>query len=176
MSTQKLTILSLGSNLGDRHQHLKDAVLALREEPGITLFGYSHIYETAPVGNVEQDSFLNACVAILSDLEPLELLHTTQRLEINLGRDRSENAIHWGPRTIDIDLISMQGVKVETPELTLPHAEAANRAFVLVPMADMMGEDFPFQGVPLKERLIGLLEQGAEELVRLTDYWWDEAL
>ncbi|KUK08535.1 MAG: 7, 8-dihydro-6-hydroxymethylpterin-pyrophosphokinase, partial [Caldanaerobacter subterraneus] len=92
--------LSLGSNLGDREKYLKEAVKRLKSNKNIVLKKLSPIYETKPVGYLEQDNFLNAAILIETDLTPYELLDVTTSIEAELKRERT---IKWGPRTIDID-------------------------------------------------------------------------
>lgn len=126
--------LALGSNLGDRVDLLKKAVQLLSEEEKINVLAQSDIYETEPYGDVPQDNYLNAVVKIETTLAPIELLDTTQKIELELGRER---LIRWGPRTIDIDLILMDGVTYQDERLTIPHIEVAKRSFVLIPLKDV---------------------------------------
>ena len=127
-------VLSLGGNLGDRLRCLRDALAALRALPGLTLTGVSGVYETEPVGLVEQPDFLNVVVLGVSTLTPGALLAQTQAIEAALGRVRT---IPGGPRTIDIDLIQA-GEAISTDDrLTLPHPRAHERAFVLVPWLEL---------------------------------------
>lgn len=126
--------LSLGSNLGDRTSALQAAVRALAAEDAVTLLSYSHCYETEPIGIKDQPPFLNMAVEIETDLDPLELLKTVKAIEQRTGRNKSTR---WGPREIDIDII-LWGERVFSSErLTLPHKEFRQRAFVLVPMAEI---------------------------------------
>jgi 2-amino-4-hydroxy-6-hydroxymethyldihydropteridine diphosphokinase len=122
-------LLGLGSNLGDRKQFLRDAVAGLGE-----LTAKSQLYETKPVGGPEQGPYLNLVVAIETDLSPRELLDLCQSLERQAGRVRR---IRWGPRTLDVDILWMDGVSVDEPDLTVPHPRMRERAFVMVPLADV---------------------------------------
>ena len=125
-------VLSLGSNLGDRLGHLRAAVAALRATPGLTVTAISGVYETTPVGYVEQPDFLNIVVLGESELAPDELLARTQAIEAALGRVRTIR-----PRTIDIDLVAVDEIVADADRLTLPHPRAHGRAFVLVPWLEI---------------------------------------
>jgi 2-amino-4-hydroxy-6-hydroxymethyldihydropteridine diphosphokinase len=127
-------LLSLGSNLGDREAALEQAVAALDAEAGVRVCMRSQMYETAPVGGVEQPPFLNMALGVETTLAPLALLARVKALEVRLGRVPSE---HWGPRAIDIDLILWGDLQYADRVLTLPHPEFRKRAFVLRPLADI---------------------------------------
>ena len=126
--------LSLGANLGDREATIREALRRLGAEKEITLLAVSSLYETAPWGKTDQPAFLNAAAKINTPLTPLDLLALTQRLEADLGRVRHEK---WGPRTIDIDLLFAPGLASDTEVLRLPHPYLTERAFVLVPLAEI---------------------------------------
>ena len=126
--------LSLGSNLGDRESALQDAVRALAQVDGVIVTAHSHCYETEPIGIKDQPPFLNMAVEIETALAPLELLKTVKSIEKQLGRKKT---IHWGPREIDIDIILWGQEVFNSERLTLPHKEFRDRAFVLVPMAEI---------------------------------------
>lgn len=126
--------LALGSNLGNRLSLLKKAVILLSQENAIEVLKQSKIYETEPYGDVPQDNYLNAVIKIETSLSPIDLLNTTQKIELELGRER---LIRWGPRTIDIDLILMEGVTYQDERLTIPHIEIVKRSFVLIPLKDV---------------------------------------
>lgn len=128
--------LSLGSNLGDRNANLQGAMKEL-EETGVQIAAVSQIYVTEPWGGVEQPEFWNLAVEIETTLDPLELLKICQDIELSLGRERS---IHWGPRTIDIDILLYDNRVSNTPELTLPHPHMEKRAFVLSPLREIAPE------------------------------------
>ncbi|GAA1636617.1 hypothetical protein GCM10009700_24470 [Brevibacterium sanguinis] len=133
--------LSLGANLGDAAATLDDAVAALDRHPAITVAARSSLYRTAPWGGVEQNDFLNLGVLIETALPVDQLLGVAQGIEVAAGRTRE---LRWGPRTLDIDLISVTTeageVRSATPTLTLPHPRAHERAFVLVPWAELAPE------------------------------------
>lgn len=132
--------IALGSNMGDREANLMSAIEALDAEPGIRVTGVSGIYETDPVGYTDQPAFLNMAVAVRTELAPLELLRTQLRLESGLGRIRQ---VRWGPRTIDLDLLLYDNVRMDQEELTLPHPRMMERAFVLVPLHDVISSSHP---------------------------------
>ena len=135
MSTTTSTVyLSLGANLDDPVAMLRQAVESLDRLDGVQVLRRSKIYETAPWGLIEQPNFFNIVVEIETDLAPLELLHAVKALETRLGRKPSRR---WGPRCIDIDLILWGASVVRGSELTLPHKRFRERAFVLVPLAEI---------------------------------------
>ena len=125
--------LALGSNLGDRLETLQRAVELLRARPGIDVIRSSRVYETEPVGP-PQPAYLNAVVEVRTDLEPHELLKETQAVEDELGRVRAER---WGPRTIDIDVLTFDERVIDEPDLVVPHALMHERGFVLVPLGEL---------------------------------------
>jgi 2-amino-4-hydroxy-6-hydroxymethyldihydropteridine diphosphokinase len=124
----------LGSNIGDRIGLLSQALARLFAGPEIRFVACSSIYRTPPWGPVPQPWFANLCTIGESDLAPLELLARCKAIEAELGRVPGER---WGPRAIDIDLLYRDGETVALPGLTLPHPELLNRAFVLVPLAEV---------------------------------------
>jgi 2-amino-4-hydroxy-6-hydroxymethyldihydropteridine diphosphokinase len=125
--------LSLGSNLGDKRGNIAKALSAL-DEGGARIMARSADYRTEPWGPIAQDWFVNACALAETDLAPNDLLALCLRVERELGRIRE---VKWGPRVIDIDILTYDDVEVTTPSLTLPHTFAAERAFVLVPLAEI---------------------------------------
>jgi dihydroneopterin aldolase/2-amino-4-hydroxy-6-hydroxymethyldihydropteridine diphosphokinase len=126
-------VLALGSNLGDRLAHLQAAVTLLAPT-GVR--AVSPVYETDPVGGPEQEPYLNAVVLVdtPAPADPFALRRFTAAIEASRGRERG---VRWGPRTLDVDLIDVAGLLLDSPELTLPHPRAAQRAFVLVPWLDV---------------------------------------
>jgi 2-amino-4-hydroxy-6-hydroxymethyldihydropteridine diphosphokinase len=147
--------IGLGSNLGDRMATLRSAVQRLQTLGRIT--GVSSLYETEPVGYLEQPAFLNAVVALETALAPVDLLRALLGIERELGRTRSfPNA----PRALDLDLLLVDDVTLETAELTLPHPRLHDRAFVLVPLADLAPEMVhPQSGQTVWEMLRALRDQ-----------------
>ena len=122
-------LLSLGSNLGDRRAHLLQAVDTLPDVVAV-----SPVYETDPVGGPEQGSFLNIVVQLDTTLTPQELLGLCHRIEANAERVREER---WGPRTLDLDIIWIDGVEMASDRLTIPHPRWKERRFVLAPLRDL---------------------------------------
>ena len=128
-------VIGLGANLGDRLASMRQAEARIAEVA--TVRARSRVYETAPVGLVEQPPFLNAAIAVESALSPLALLDALLAIERSLGRDRSEDAVRWGPRTMDLDLLLYGDLIVEEPDLVVPHPELIRRSFVLVPLVEL---------------------------------------
>jgi len=129
-------LLSLGSNIYDRAANIAEAVRRLNDEMGVSVMALSPLYRTAPVGPVAQDDFINGAVRIETTLEAKELMRRCLSIEASMGRDRV-NGLRWGPRIIDIDIILYDDLKIESEALTLPHPRFRERAFVLVPLADI---------------------------------------
>lgn len=128
--------VALGSNLGDRVTNLRLAVQRLAAHPKVRVRRASRLFETPAIGP-PQGPYLNAVLAIETDLAPEELLALCQGIEAAGRRQRS---VHWGPRTIDLDLVDVGGLVLTTSALRLPHPELANRPFVLAPLADVAPE------------------------------------
>jgi dihydropteroate synthase len=151
-------VLALGGNVGDKAKSLRSALRAIASEPGIELTGVSRLYRTAPWGKTDQDWFVNACALGLTGLKPEALLERVKRLEVELGREPRER---WGPRVIDIDLIAYDDVILQTERLTLPHPELFNRAFVLMPLAEI-APDLVIAGVRVGDAAARLGAEAAE--------------
>ena len=130
-------VLALGGNVGDKAAALRRALRALGDAPDIELAAVSRFYRTPPWGKTDQDWFVNACALALTTLAPEALLDRVKQLEVELGRVPSER---WGPRVIDIDIIAYDDVGLSTGRLALPHPELFNRAFVLLPLAEIAPE------------------------------------
>jgi dihydropteroate synthase len=130
-------VFALGGNVGDKAGTMRRALRALGSEPGIELTAVSRLYRTAPWGKTDQDWFVNACALARTDLAPAAVLDRVKALEVQLGRQPGER---WGPRVIDIDIIDYDDLALRGPRLTLPHPEVFNRAFVLVPLAEIAPE------------------------------------
>ena len=132
-----IAYLSLGSNMGDRIGNLSWAVSLLDcPEKGIFVELVSPVFETKPVGYTEQDDFLNICLKVITDLDPLDLLSECQKIEKELHRER---LIHWGPRTIDVDILTYDDISMDTERLTIPHPRMEERGFVQVPLLFLEG-------------------------------------
>lgn len=128
--------VALGSNLGDRRANLQEAITRL-EQAGIKIERTSTFLETEPYGVTDQPAFVNAVLAVATELEPLELLRKLLAIELEMGRVRKR---HWGERNIDLDLLLYEDVVMTSKELTVPHPDMQNRAFVLVPLAEIAPE------------------------------------
>ena len=126
--------LSIGTNIGDRKRNLQDAVRLLTENADVKVISVSSIYETAPVGYLDQDAFLNIAVYVQTSKSADEMLIICQSIENELGRVRK---IRWGPRIIDLDILLYNHENIESEHLIIPHARMYERAFVLVPLMEI---------------------------------------
>jgi 2-amino-4-hydroxy-6-hydroxymethyldihydropteridine diphosphokinase len=139
------TFVALGGNLGDVRATLRRAIDALGALPRTRLLAHSRFYRTPPWGLREQPPFLNAVAELDTGLAPRELLDAL--LDIERGAGRIRDGERWGPRTLDLDLLYMDGVVLHDERLTLPHPRMAERAFVLLPLAELAPDlDLPGQG------------------------------
>lgn len=129
-----LAYVALGSNLGDPRQQVLDAMEALARLPDTCLLKRSHLYRTPPWGVLEQPPFINAAVQLDTTLSPHGLLDALIEIEQAAGRVRAQRN---GPRTLDLDLLHVDGVQLDDERLTLPHPRMAERAFVLLPLHDL---------------------------------------
>lgn len=151
-------ILSLGSNMGDKKTALENAVVKLKEKAEILRL--SPIFETAPWGNTNQDSFYNMCAEIEYNGTPFELLNIIHKIEADLGRIRD---VHWGPRTVDIDIILWENTEIKEADLIIPHKFWMQRAFVIAPMMSLFpslnayGYDFTSAVYVLREEVMEIL-------------------
>ena len=125
--------LALGSNLGDRLEHLRAAVRKLDATEGVDVVRSSRVYETEPVGP-PQPAYLNAVIQVDTTLSPRELLESALGVEDSLGRVRAER---WGPRTIDVDILVYDERTVDEPDLVIPHPRMHERGFVLIPLSEL---------------------------------------
>jgi 2-amino-4-hydroxy-6-hydroxymethyldihydropteridine diphosphokinase len=126
--------LGLGGNVGDPAQTLRDALDALQSRGIADIAVSSSLYRTAPWGGVPQPDYANACAIGRTDLPPFDLLDAIKRLERDLGR---VDTVRWGPRVIDIDILYYGDVRLQDERLVIPHRELLNRAFVLIPLAEI---------------------------------------
>lgn len=127
--------LGLGSNLGDRLAYLRDAVDSLADVVAV-----SSVYETDPVGGPDQDAYLNIVVELDTELTARQLMSVGQRLQAAAERVQTER---WGPRTLDVDVLWIDGVTVDEPDLQVPHPRMFERRFVLAPLAELAPELVP---------------------------------
>lgn len=163
----KTAYLSLGSNVGDRFQNLREATARLREVGDV--LAVSPLYETEPVEFTEQAWFLNCAVALNTDLEPRELMARLLGIEREMGRERT---VKKGPRTIDIDVLLFGDEVISTPELTVPHPAMHQRRFVLEPLAEIApGVRHPVLKKSVSELLSGL-PAGDAVVKRLQNAHW----
>lgn len=146
--------LGLGSNVGDRRQHLRDAIAALPEH-GVMVDAVSSAYETEPVGEVlDQPDFLNAAVRIRTELDPEPLLEICKAIEVEQGRMLA--ASRHSPRPLDVDLLLLGEVELESERLAIPHAEVTSRRFVLMPLLELDPDLTLPDGTGLAEALAAL--------------------
>lgn len=136
MSIEHRAAIGLGSNLGDSETTLNDALSKLDFISGIRVEARSHLYQTAPIGPPQPD-YLNACAILSTSLDPVTLLHTLLKIEQQFGRVRRER---WGARTLDIDLLLYDNLILTLPNLQIPHPRMTDRAFVLIPLAEIASD------------------------------------
>lgn len=128
--------LGLGSNVGDRAANIRTAYDLIHRTIG-KVAKFSHVYETEPWGNTEQESFFNQVIMINTTLDPRELLEAITKIEREMGRTRKEKQTKWGPRIIDIDILFYGKRIIRDKGLDIPHPELHKRAFVLVPLLEI---------------------------------------
>lgn len=126
--------LGLGSNIGDKSANIDRAIALLTADGRVKLVSRSRDYRSAPWGVADQDWFVNACVTVQTDLKARELLALCQTVETEMGRVRNQK---WGPRLIDVDILTYRGETISEPDLVVPHPQIAARAFVLIPLKDV---------------------------------------
>lgn len=150
--------LSCGSNIGDRKAHLDGAVKALRADAKCRVMRVSDWLVTAPYGGVEQDDFLNGAIELETLYTPEMLLGKLHEIENLHGRERK---IHWGPRTLDLDILLYEDCIMYTDELIIPHADMQNRYFVLKPLAQIA----PYEQHPLLGQSIGQMYEAFRKTI-----------
>ena len=155
--------LSLGSNIGNRQEYIESAIELVGKTEGIKILKKSGLYETSPVGYVEQDLFLNTVIKIETDFSEREILKIINKIENELDRKRE---IRWGPRTIDIDILIFSDKKINETDLIIPHKEMLNRLFVLVPLIEIYDGEY-FEKEEIIERIGELVEVGNQKIEKL---------
>ena len=158
--TRHSVYLSLGSNLGDRQAYLRQGIEELDALDSCKVCEQSQIIETEPYGKVVQDNFLNCVIRIDTVLNPGQLLEALHTIEAHAGRTRE---VHWGPRTLDMDILFYDHMTMNTAELTIPHADLHNRGFVLKPLCEIA----PWYQHPVLHQTV---QQLCDQLVK--DYDW----
>jgi 2-amino-4-hydroxy-6-hydroxymethyldihydropteridine diphosphokinase len=154
--------LALGGNVGDVRWTFARALTRLCDGEAVRLLARSSDYRTPPWGVTDQPAFVNAVIAVETSLSPHELLARALDCEHALGRDRAHER-RWGPRPIDIDILAYDAVELHDPDLTLPHPHLFERAFVLVPLAEI-ALDRMIAGVPVRDALARVDASGIEKL------------
>ncbi|AZQ69351.1 2-amino-4-hydroxy-6-hydroxymethyldihydropteridine diphosphokinase [Silicimonas algicola] len=134
---QRTVGFALGSNVGEKSSQIRAALAFLEAVEGMEIQKVSSFYKTAPWGKEDQDWFVNACAVGQTSLTPHQALRAAKEIEVQLGRTPGER---WGPRLIDVDLLFLGEEEFASPALTLPHPEMFNRAFVMVPLAEIAGD------------------------------------
>jgi 2-amino-4-hydroxy-6-hydroxymethyldihydropteridine diphosphokinase len=155
-------LVALGGNVGDVRHTLDRAIAEFCDGVAVTLIARSSDYRTPPWGVEDQPSFVNCAIAVETALAPHDLLARAQDVERAFGRERARER-RWGPRTLDIDLIAYGDVALDTPDLTLPHPRLFERAFVLVPLAEIV-PDRVIAGTRIRDALAKLDQTGIEKL------------
>jgi len=155
-------LIALGGNVGDVRATFQKAIANICGMTQGVLLARSSDYATPPWGDEQQARFINACIEIDTSLDPHALLFALQKIETKFGRDRAKER-RWGPRTLDLDLIAYDDVSMQKPELTLPHPRLFERAFVLVPLAEI-SPDRMIGGRSIASALAGLSTEGIERL------------
>jgi 2-amino-4-hydroxy-6-hydroxymethyldihydropteridine diphosphokinase len=153
--------LGLGSNVGERRSFCRRAVAELEATEGIQVVSCSSLYETAPVGGPPQRSFVNLVCEVVTELDPRVLLERCKAIEHRLGREPTE--MRWGPRVVDIDILTFGDEKINEPDLEIPHPRLSERRFVLIPLLEIA----PDAADPWGQRYSDWLEDADGEVVRL---------
>lgn len=151
---ENTAFIALGSNIENRYDNIARAIKRLTGYSGVQLVNYSSIYETDPIGYEDQDLFLNMVIEIQTAFSPMELLELCLKIELELGRKRE---IKWGPRTIDLDILTFNQENIESEKLIVPHPRMLERAFVIIPLLEI------YQDKKCSE-INNLLEASLEEL------------
>ena len=155
-------LVALGGNVGDVRDTLDRAIAAFCDDEEVCLLARSSDYRTPPWGVTDQPPFVNLCIAVETGLTPHALLARAQAVERALGRERRKER-RWGPRPIDIDLLAYDDLALDSPDLTLPHPRLFERAFVLVPLAEIAAERM-IGGIKVSDALARIDRTGIELL------------
>ena len=145
------SFIGVGSNVGDRIQFCRTAVDALNSASGVEVTGTSSLYETSPIGGPPQRSYVNLVVRIRTSLDHRALLDLCQGIEARLGRETSD--IRWGPRVVDLDILTFDDEKISEPDLEIPHARLTQRRFALIPLLEIDPAASDPWGTPYSEAL-----------------------
>eukprot|EP00919_Chromeraceae_sp_WS-2016_P009720 GHVR01022907.1.p2 GENE.GHVR01022907.1~~GHVR01022907.1.p2 ORF type:complete len:178 (+),score=31.27 GHVR01022907.1:493-1026(+) len=157
----EIVYIAVGANLGDREATFAAVIRALEEESEWLILAASSVYETPPLGPAGQAAYLNAVLALRTWLSPIDLLRRLQAIENVLGRDRGPDAIRWGPRVIDLDVLFYGDRCIDVPDLVVPHPAAHERAFVMTPLAELAPAlRHPVLGVAIRDIADGLADRG----------------
>ena len=155
--------IALGSNMGDKKAYLDQAVAMLKEDPDCKVIQVSRYLTTKPYGGVEQDDFLNGALELHTLLSPEELLDLLHEIEQKAHRER---LVHWGPRTLDLDILLYDDLVLDTPDLHIPHAEMHLRDFVLIPMAEIAPwKRHPLTGLTVEQMRNNLAKQTPDHIL-----------
>lgn len=152
--------LGLGSNIGDKAANIARAIQLLTKDGAIKLVKRSRDYRSPPWGIVEQEPFVNACISVATKLTPHNLLARCQHVENDMGRVRHQK---WGPRIIDVDVLTYRDQQLHEPDLIVPHPYIAERAFVLLPLREI-APDLVIAGAPLDELIAKIDSTGVAPL------------
>ena len=147
--------ISFGSNLGDKEKYIKDAINELESREDSVVERVSSFYKTVPYGNVAQKDFVNGCLKLVTLLQPRELLDVLNDIEKNAGRTRE---VHWGPRTLDLDIIFYDDLIIEEEDFCVPHVDMHNRKFVLEPLHEIA----PYKHHPCSKKTVRQMLQELE--------------
>ncbi len=160
-------LIALGGNVGDVRATFKKAIANVCGMAQAVLLARSSDYATPPWGEANQARFVNACIEIETSLDPHALLFTLHKIEKQFGRDRGREQ-RWGPRPLDLDMLAYDDISLQKPELTLPHPRLFERAFVLVPLAEIV-PDRLIAGRSVRDALAQLSTEGIERLPAIPD-------
>ena len=164
------SFLGLGGNVGDVVSSFISAISFLEAQEGVSILAVSPVYKTPPWGMEEQDWFHNTCIKLQTTLSPNKMLVLCKQIEQNLNRQKT---VHWGPRTIDLDILTYGEESIADEGLTIPHAQMTNRAFVLVPLKDI-APDLIIQEQSI-DYWLSQLDLNEIQNINLPQRWWDNS-